>query len=144
MNKILFLLLMTSVWAIETNAQTDTPPSWIYKMPKPSDGSNFYYRVTVTEGTDYKDMYAESFAMAIYESYSKLLGIPVSISDNTENIKNDVLQNITLKKGTMQLKINKACEYIKFKGSGEYWLYVLWQIPNSTLSDPNFDNYNCE
>jgi len=136
------LLLITSVWASNLNAQTDSSPCWIKKTPTPKSG-NFYYRVTYTEGTNYKDMYAESFAMAIYESYSKWLGIPVSINSTEETIKENVLQSIKTEEDSMRLPINKVCEYLQFKYGSKYGLYVLWQVPKNPSYDPQFEDYNC-
>ena len=133
---------MASVWVFNLNAQTDTPPCWIKKTPTPK-GGNFYYRVTYTEGSNYKEMYAEAFAMAIYESYSKQLGIPVSVNSDQETIKNGVLKSITQEEGSMRMQINKVCEWRQFQYSGHYVLYVLWQIPKNMLYEPQFEDYNC-
>lgn len=134
-------LILTIVgWALVTNAQA---PYWVNRPPIPKSG-NFYYRVTVAEGRDYKDAYAEAFAMAMYESYSKLRGIPVEIGSDQQAIKDGVAGAIGAPTNVqMQLPINKVCEYYeKIWTSGNLRLYVLWQVANSALEDPQFENFN--
>lgn len=130
-------------WALEINAQA---PYWIKRLPVPKSG-NFYYRVTIAEGRNYKDAYAEAFAMAVYESYSKLSGIAVSIGSDQQSIKDGVVEAIsTIEDGQMRLPINKVCEYEeRVVTSNKVRLYVLWQVANNALDEPQFENFNkCE
>ena len=130
-------------WALASNAQA---PYWVKRLPTPKSG-NFYYRVTIAEGRNYKDAYAEAFAMAIYESYSKLKGVAVSINSDRQSIKDGVLEAISsADNGQMQLPINKVCEYEeRTVTSSKIRLYVLWQVANSALVDPRFEDFDkCE
>lgn len=130
-------------WALEANAQA---PYWVKRLPKPKSG-NFYYRVTIAEGRNYKDAYAEAFSMAVYESYSKLSGIAVSIGSDQQSIKEGVVEAIsTIEEGQMRLPINKVCEYEeRVVTSNKVRLYVLWQVANNALDEPQFENFNkCE
>lgn len=130
-------------WALEANAQA---PYWVKRLPTPKSG-NFYYRVTIAEGRNYKDAYAEAFAMAIYESYSKLSGIAVTIGSDQQSIKDGIIEAIsTIGEGQMRLPINKVCEYEeRVVTSSKIRLYVLWQVANSALVDPQFEDFNkCE
>lgn len=130
-------------WALEANAQA---PYWVKRLPVPKSG-NFYYRVTIAEGRNYKDAYAEAFAMAVYESYSKLSGIAVSIGSDQQSIKDGVVEAIsTIEDGQMRLPINKVCEYEeRVVTSNKVRLYVLWQVANNALDEPQFENFNkCE
>ena len=128
--------------AFKMGAQT---PYWVKNLPKPTSG-NFYYRVTMAEGKTYKEAYTDSFAMAIYESYSKLSGVSVKINSEEETIKEGVMQSISSDAGFMQLPINKVCEYEeKLRTSNKIRLYVLWQVANSALVDPQFESFTkCE
>lgn len=148
MKKIMLITVLTLMgWAFNCNAQSlyPQPPYWVKNTPIPQSG-NFYYRVTIAEGKNYRDVYAESFAKAIYESYSKLVGISVNINDNESTIKDDVLQSISSNSGQMRLPINKVCEYREdLITSNGIRLYVLWQVANSALVDPQFEFFNkCE
>lgn len=130
-------------WVLASNAQA---PYWVKRLPIPKSG-NFYYRVTIAEGRNYKDVYAEAFAMAIYESYSKLKGVSVSINSDQQSIKEGVVEAIsTVDEGQMRLPINKVCEYEeRVITSSKIRLYVLWQVANSALIDPQFEDFNkCE
>lgn len=130
-------------WALVSNAQA---PKWIKQPPKPKSG-NFYYRVTIAEGRNHKDAYAEAFAMAIYESYSKLKGMSVNINSDQQSIKEGVIEAIsTADEGQMRLPINKVCEYEERAiTSNNIRLYVLWQVANNALVDPQFEDFNkCE
>lgn len=142
MKRLLFLITLLWGLASEMDAQT---PYWVKNIPTPKSG-NFYYRVTIAEGKTYKDAYAEAFTMAIYESYSKLVGIGVKINSDEETIKDGVMQAISSDVGYMQLPINKVCEYEeKMRTSSKIRLYVLWQVANSALIDPQFEFFNkCE
>ena len=76
-------------WALSLSAQSNHRPSWIKNPPKPKKG-NFYYRITTAEGKDYENAYTKAFAMAVYESYSRLEGIPVSINSSENDIEKSI------------------------------------------------------
>ena len=120
-------------------------PYWVKNKPVPKSG-NFYYRVTIAEGRTYKDAYAEAFAMAVYESYSKLAGVSVKINSDEKTIKDGVMQSISSDSDYLKLPINKVCEYEdRVATSNKIRLYVLWQVANSALVDPQFENFTkCE
>ena len=128
--------------ALELGAQV---PYWVKNKPVPKSG-NFYYRVTIAEGRTYKDAYAEAFAMAVYESYSKLAGVSVKINSDEKTIKDGVMQSISSDSDYLKLPINKVCEYEdRVATSNKIRLYVLWQVANSALVDPQFENFTkCE
>lgn len=142
MRRLLLLILFIGVWAFTLKAQT---PYWITNPPVPTNNT-FYYRVTIAEGKNYKDAYAEAFAIAIYESYSKLVGVAVNINTDKKDIKDGVLKSISSESGQMRLPINKVCEFREdMKTSSGIRLYVLWQVANSALVDPQFDIFTqCE
>ena len=139
----LFVFTLALAWALASNAQV---PYWVKRLPQTKNG-NFYYRVTKAEGRNYKDAYAEAFAMAIYESYSKLKGVSVSIDSDQQSIKSGVVEAISSRDlGIMQLPINKVCEYEeRVVTSNNIRLYVLWQVANNAIDDPKFEVFNkCE
>lgn len=140
MKRICLFFVLLMVWALESNAQT---PYWVKRLPKPKSG-NFYYRVTIAEGSNYKEAYAQAFAMAVYESYSKLKGIAVNINSDQQTIKEGIEDAIsTADPGQMRLPINKVCEYQeKPVTSRNIRLYVLWQVANNALEDPQFEEFN--
>lgn len=142
MKHVMLIIIIMMGWALECDAQT---PSWVKNTPAAKNGT-FYYRVTMAEGKNYKDAYAEAFAMAIYESYSKLVGISVKINSDKETIKEGVMQSLSSEEGYMRLPINKVCEYEeRVSTSNKIRLYVLWQVANSALVDPQFENFTqCE
>ena len=143
MKRIVVILALIMGWALASNAQT---PYWVRRLPVPKSG-NFYYRVTIAEGRNYKDAYAEAFAMAVYESYSRLSGIAVSIGSDEQSIKDGVVEAIsTIEEGQMRLPINKVCEYEeRVVTSNKVRLYVLWQVANNAIDAPQFENFNkCE
>lgn len=143
MKRAVVILTLILGWALVSNAQA---PYWVKRLPVPKSGS-FYYRVTVAEGRNYKDAYAEAFAMAVYESYSKLKGIAVNINSDQQTIKEGVVDAISsADPGQMRLPINKVCEYEeRVVTSNKTRLYVLWQVANSALEDPRFEYFNkCE
>lgn len=138
-------------WALNTNAQSynnSDIPSWAKKIPTPTAGKNFYYRVTISEGETYDDAYATAYAMAIYESYSKLIGFSVNINSNQESIKDDVTKAITTNSDSMRLQINKVCIKLfrTYKNVKKpVTLYVLWQVASTTLDSVEFEDfYDCE
>ena len=142
MKRIVLLMTIFMGLAFETNAQV---PYWVKNKPIPKSG-NYYYRVTIAEGITYKDAYAEAYAIAIYESYSKLMGISAKINSDEGTIKEGILQSITSNSGYMQLPINKVCEYEeRVVTDNKIKLYVLWQVANSALVDPQFEDFTkCE
>lgn len=143
MKRFVLIAVLVMGWALASSAQA---PYWVKRLPVPKSG-NFYYRVTIADGRNYKDAYAEAFAMAIYESYSKLKGVAVSINSDQQTIKDGVLEAISsADNGQMQLPINKVCEYEeRTVTSNKIRLYVLWQVANSALADPQFEDFNkCE
>lgn len=143
MKRLALIMVFVMGWALVSNAQA---PYWVKRLPVPKSG-NFYYRVTIAEGRNYKEAYAEAFAMAIYESYSKLKGISVGINSDQQTIKEGVVEAISaVDDGQMRLPINKVCEYEeRVVTSNKIRLYVLWQVANSALIDPQFEYFNkCE
>lgn len=140
MKRLVLIVALVMGWALVSNAQA---PYWVKRLPIPKSG-NFYYRVTIAEGRNYKDAYAEAFAMAIFESYSKLKGIAVSIDSDQQSIKEGVYESISAAdEGQMRLPINKVCEYEeRLVTSNKIRLYVLWQVANNALDDPQFENFN--
>lgn len=143
MKRLLLVVIVMMAWALKTNAQA---PYWVKNIPTPKSG-NFYYRVTIAEGKTYKDAYAEAFAMAVYESYSKLSGIGVNISTtDQETIKKGVVEAISTDSGQIRIPINKVCEYEeRVVTSNKIKLYVLWQVANNSLDDPQFETFTkCE
>lgn len=140
MKRLVLIVALVMGWALVSIAQA---PYWVKRLPVPKSG-NFYYRVTIAEGRNYKDAYAEAFAMAVYESYSKLSGIAVTIGSDQQAIKEGVIEAIsTANEGQMRLPINKVCEYEeRVVTSNKIRLYVLWQVANSALADPQFENFN--
>lgn len=140
MKRLMLIMALTMAWALSSNAQA---PYWVKRLPTPRSG-NFYYRVTVAESRNYKEAYAEAFAMAIYESYSKLKGIAVSIDSDQQTIKEGIVETISSSdNGQMRLPINKVCEYEeRVVTSNKIRLYVLWQVANSAALDPQFEIFN--
>ena len=142
MKRPLLVLLMVFGWALALSAQTSHRPSWIKSPPKPKKG-NFYYRVTVAEGADYEKAYTKAFAMAVYESYSRLEGIAVSINSSEDEIEKSIGESITTVSGQMRLPINKVYEFEERRTSAMgVKLYVLWQVANNALEDPLFEDFN--
>ncbi len=142
MKRLPLFLLLVFGWALALSAQTSHRPSWIKNPPKPKKG-NFYYRVTIAEGKDYESAYTKAFAMAVYESYSRLEGIAVSINSSEDEIEKSIAESISTIPGQMRLPINKVCEFEESKTSAMgVKLYVLWQVANNALEDPLFENFN--
>lgn len=141
MKRFTFLFAMVFVWALAISAQTK-PPRWIKHLPKPSKHGNYYYRVTSAEGRTYQEAYTKAFNTAIYESYSKISGISTNIN-GTQESNNEVHDVITTDPSQVKLPINKVCEYEeRVITTGRKKLYVLWQVANSALEDPKFDDYD--
>ena len=136
MKRVMLLLAFVMGWALVANAQ----PSWVKRLPTPKSG-NFYYRMTVAEARSYKDAYADAFAQAIFESYSKLKGIAVNLNSDEQDIREGVIGAISsADAGHMRLPINKVCEYTERSiTSNKIRLYVLWQVANNALEDPRFE-----
>jgi hypothetical protein len=85
--------------------------------------------------------------MAVYESYSKLRGIPVEVGSSQQTIKESIGEAISSPQNVqMRLPINKVCDYSeRALTSGKLRLYVLWQVANNALEEPQFENFNkCE
>ena len=138
-------------WALNINAQSYNSsdiPYWAKKIPTPKSGKNFYYRVTISEGETYDDAFATAYAMAIYESYSKLIGFSVKINSDQKSIKDDVKEAITTNPDSMRLPINKVCIKLirTYKNVKKpVTLYVLWQVASTTLDSVEFEDfYDCE
>lgn len=143
MKRLLFILFIATTWALPVSAQA---PYWVNRPPIPKCG-NFYYRVTVVEGNDYLDAYSEAFAMAVFESYSKLRGIAVDINSSQQSIKEGIAEAVSSPQNVqMRIPINKVCDYSeRALTSGKLRLYVLWQVANNALEDPKFEDFNkCE
>lgn len=141
MRKSFFLTLLIS-WALVSNAQLDTTPSWITQRPTPSNDT-YYYRVTRGEGANYDKAYANAFAKAILESSWKL-GVEVKSSvDDINTLENGIYDNITMGEKQMNIPMNKVCEYVQGLGTKSgVQIYILWQIASYGNVKPEFDDFN--
>lgn len=138
----ILIVILVGFCVLNINAQK---PSWIKHLPQPISG-NFYYRMTKAEGSSYMEAYKRTFEMAIYESYSKLIGIPVSFNEDSQISQESLYENMFEYEVQVRLPINKVCEYEeKVVTSNKIRLYVLWQVANSATLDPKFENFvDCE
>lgn len=156
MKNLLFKILVLvgcGFWAMSGIAQNPktTPsrpngksPSWIKHIPQPKK-SNFYYRVTVAEGSDYTKAYARAFAMALLESSWKH-GVSVGKKNDLEALESDIYANINVMPKDVKIPLNKVCEYTE-SISGTMTgirIYILWQVGN-TSNDSQFEIFtDCE
>lgn len=132
------ILFLTSIcgWALGI-------PSWVKRLP-PSNNETYYYRVTKAEGKTYEEAYTKAFSMAILESQWKL-GVKVSKQDDAKTIEESLKQDLTLKSSTMNLPMNKVCEYEQASPNGGIILYCLWQVASYGNVKAEFENYlDCE
>ena len=132
------ILFLTSIsgWALGI-------PSWVKRLP-PSSNETYYYRVTKAEGKTYEEAYTKAFSMAILESQWKL-GVKVSKQDDAKTIEESLKQDLTLKSSTMNLPMNKVCEYEQASPNGGIILYCLWQVASYGNVKAEFENYlDCE
>ena len=82
--------------------------------------------------------------MAILESQWKL-GVKVSKQDDAKTIEESLKQDLTLKSSTMNLPMNKVCEYEQASPNGGIILYCLWQVASYGNVKAEFENYlDCE
>lgn len=119
-------------------------PSWVKHLPQSKKG-NFYYRVTMAEGSNYAKAYAKAFAMAILESSWKH-GVAVGKGNDLETLEEDILSNINVLPKDVKIPLNKVCEYTEPIISTMHGvrIYVLWQVGN-TSTDSQFEIFtNCE
>ena len=132
---ILFLTSINS-WALGI-------PSWVKSLPQAGNGT-YYYRVTKAEGDTYEDAYVKAFSMAILESQWKI-GVKVPKQENTKTVEQSLKQDLSLKSSTMNLPINKVCEYEQTSSTGTIILYCLWQVASYGNIQVDFESYlNCE
>lgn len=132
------LLSPTFAWALGE-------PSWVKHLPKPNNDT-YYYRVTKAEGKTYEEAYTKAFSMAILESQWKL-GVKVNKSDNIQTIEETITSDLSLRSSTMNLPLNKVCEYEKASSniSNGVVLYILWQVARYGNVKVEFEEYlNCE
>lgn len=130
------------------SAQVGRPiPEWVTKLPSAQPHHHYYYRVTIGEGATYDKAYAAAFAKALMEAKWKL-GVRVNLSDDMEALEQDITANISVQQQSMEIPINKVCDYWEeFYPSSrkQFRLYVLWQIAEDASVYPKFDEFtNCQ
>lgn len=138
MKKVFFLLLVLVPLTILAQPGK-LEPSWVSELPV-SSSDKYYFRVTYAEGDNYDDAYVKAFARAVYENACKR-GIYVDVNVSLESIESDIAKNIQADNRTMNLFINKACEWWIKDSKGKIQIYILWQIGKFGREDPNFDPY---
>ena len=114
-------------------------PSWVTELPI-SNTDRYYFRVTYAEGNNYDDAYVKAFARAVYENACKR-GIYVDVNLSLESVEADIKQSIQADNRSMNLYINKACEWWTQDSKGGIKIYILWQIGKYGKEDPGFDPY---
>lgn len=133
---VVFVGLFSYAWG-----QSNEKPYWIYNLPQAKSG-NYYYRVTYAEGRTYDKAYAKAFARAILESSWKL-GVKVNTKDDIQTLENNITENVDVKETSMNLPMNKVCEYIEEdKSSMDIRVYILWQVAKYANVPPEFDSFN--
>lgn len=131
-------LMSTSMWALGK-------PSWIKHLPQ-AGNDTYYYRVTKAEGKTYEDAYTKAFSMAILESQWKL-GVRVTKTTDAQTIEETLKQDLTLKNSSMNLPMNKVCEFEQASSNpnGGIILYCLWQVATYGNVKAEFENFlECE
>lgn len=141
---LLLLTLLCSVSSILAQAGRDMP-QWVMNKPAANVAHNYYYRVTMGEGSTYDKAYAAAFAKAMLEASMKM-GVRVTASADESEITSEINKKISMEDYTMEIPINKVCDFWEEVYSPKrIRLYVLWQVAESALKDPIFDEFNnCE
>lgn len=134
----LLIVCILGIISLSATAQM-AEPKWVRHIPK-STSETFYYRVTYGEGKNYDAAYSKAFARAIYENACKR-GIYVDVNTSIEDIEADITRQVNIDNRSMNLFINKVCEYRDEHPNGSIKLYILWQIGVFGKSDPKFDTY---
>jgi len=92
----------------------------------------------------YEDAYVKAFSMAILESQWKI-GVRVSKENDAKTIEQSLKQDLTLQSTSLNLPLNKVCEYEQASPHGGIILYCLWQVASYGNVKVEFENYlNCE
>lgn len=137
------LLICSIVFLTSISGWALGMPSWVKKIPQ-AGNETYYYRVTKAEGKEYDDAYIKAFSMAILESQWKI-GVKVSKENDAKTIEQSLKQDLTLQSTTINLPINKVCEYEQASPNGGIILYCLWQVASYGNVKAEFDSYiNCE
>ena len=137
------LLICGIVFLTSINGWALGMPSWVKKIPQ-AGNETYYYRVTKAEGKEYDDAYIKAFSMAILESQWKI-GVKVSKENDAKTIEQSLKQDLTLQTTTINLPINKVCEYEQASPNGGIILYCLWQVASYGNVKAEFESYlNCE
>lgn len=146
-NQRVFLLSLTlfcSISSILAQAGRDMP-QWVLNKPAANVAHNYYYRVTMGEGITYDKAYSAAFAKAMLEASMKI-GVRITASADESEITSEISKKISMEDYTMEIPINKVCDFWEEVYSPKrIRLYVLWQVAESALKDPIFDEFNnCE
>lgn len=138
-----FLNLILCVFLSTGIALPMGKPSWIKKLPKPTN-STYYFRVTKADGKNYEEAYKKAFSMSILESSWKR-GLEVTPDADSKTIEETINSNLNLKGIPENIAINKVCEYDEFSPNGGIMLYILWQVAETGIRIPKFDDFTeCE
>lgn len=137
------LTLMLSILCFIGYAQ-NTRPGWIFVRPKAAN-ETYHFRVTTSEAGDYEKAYAKAFAMVILECSWKN-GLYVEKGNDIQALESEITNFINIKSHSMQIPINKVCEYSeKLESKNGVRLYVLWQVANVSetgFAEPVFVDFN--
>lgn len=129
-------LMPVATWALGM-------PQWVKHTPK-AGNDTYYYRVTKAEGLSYEEAYTRAFSMAILESQWKL-GVKVTADNDVQSVERTLTQELNLKGGSMNLPMNKVCEYEQAGPNGGIILYCLWQVAAYGNIKVNFEEFlDCE
>ena len=122
-------------------------PYWVKELPTATEGKNYHYRVTMAEAPTYDKAYANAFAKAVMEAKWRL-GANVSFSDDIKSLENSVTEGVNVNQESVNIPINKACDFweeIHTSRMTYIRLYVLWQVAEDGVKQPQFENfYKCQ
>lgn len=111
-------------------------PTWVHKLPTPSNNTYMYVR---EKAEGFTENQARNQAIAqVFQSTAMRLGQPISSDEIFKAVQNGTEYSVL--SATYNIPINKVCEYSQQLKNGQYRVYVLCQVAVKGNITPYFDD----
>lgn len=141
MKRVILLFLMAAAIISAFAQKSQRRPDWMFKVPDDT-GAYFYVREQ-GEPCDTEIDARESAMKRVFRTVSNRTGVRIDQAELERSIQKGGSFEVASR--SMDIPINKVCEYTVKQSDGSYIVYMLCQVATIAYYKlPKFDYYDCD
>lgn len=141
MKRVILLFLMAAATISAFAQKSQRRPDWMFKMP--DDRSAYFYVREHGEPCDNELDARESAMKRVFNNVSNRTGVRIDQAELNRSIQSG--SSFEVASRSMDIPINKVCEYTIKQSDGTYIVYMLCQVATVAYYKlPAFDYYDCD